>query len=138
MGKMETALRDEIARLARREVRAGVEPLNRQIRELKGQVRTLRRVTAKGKSVAAVKPPPLKLPPAKEVEAARIGPRWLRALRKRNKISQGQLAALIGVSLSAVGSWEYGRARPQGVNRTRLVALRGMSKQEVRSMIRGG
>jgi len=137
MGKMESALRDEIARLARKEVKAGIDPLLKEIKRLKEGQRTLKRATAKGVAPAKVKPPKLELPPEAEAGAARIGPRWIRALRKRNKISQGQLADLVGVSLSAVGSWEYGRVKPGGENKAKLVALRKMSKPEVKALLGG-
>jgi len=138
MGRMESALRDEIARLARKEVKAVIDPLLKEIKRLKEGQRTLKRATAKGVAPAKVKPPTLELPTQKAVEEARIGPRWLKALRKRNKISQGQLADLVGVSMSAVGSWEYGIAKPGGENKAKLVALRKMGKREVKALLAGG
>ena len=47
MGKMESALRDEIARLARKEIRNTTDPLKKQIKELKTQMRRLRRIAGK-------------------------------------------------------------------------------------------
>jgi len=138
MGKMESALRDEIARLARKEIRTALAPVLKQLKELKDGQRTLRRATAKGVTPAKVKPANIELPSQGEADAARIGPRWIKALRKRNKISQQQLADLVGVSMSAVGSWEYGRAKPAGENKARLVALRKMGKRDVKALLSGG
>jgi len=136
MGKMESALRDEIARLARKEVKTATDPLNKQIQELKAQIRKVKRATAKG--APAQSKTKLDLTASKkEVEATRIGPRWIKALRKRHKLSQGGLADLLGISMSAVCSWEYGRARPAGRNREALVALRRMRHSEFRAAIGG-
>jgi DNA-binding transcriptional regulator YiaG len=41
-----------------------------------------------------------------EVKAARISPGLIKRLRARLGITQGELATLVGVSTSAVGSWE--------------------------------
>ena len=137
MGKMESAFRAEIARLARKEINAEVRPLSKQVLDLKKQIRTLRKAAASAKAPADAKPANLELPPQAEVEKTRIGPRWIKALRKRNKISQQQLADLVGVSMSAVCTWEYGRAKPGGENKAKLVALRGMSKPEVTALVGG-
>jgi len=138
MGKIESTLRGEIARLARKEIGSAVGPLTRQLVELKKQVRTLKKAAAAGKPVAAVKPPKLELPADKELVGVRIGPRWIKALRKRLGLSQGKLADIVGVSLSAVGSWEYGRAKPAGKNKATLVALRKLNKKGLRAMLGGG
>ena len=56
-------------------------------------------------------------------------------LRKRPGTAQGELATLGGVSASAVGSWEYGKAKPEGRNRKALVALRKLGRREVQDIL---
>ena len=46
MGKIETAVKSEIARLAKKEIRAVCGPLARDVRELKRTVSRLRRTVA--------------------------------------------------------------------------------------------
>jgi DNA-binding transcriptional regulator YiaG len=70
-----------------------------------------------------------------EVKAARISPLLIKKLRARLGITQGELATLVGVSASAVGSWEYGKAKPEGHNREALVALRKLGKREVAGIL---
>ena len=70
-----------------------------------------------------------------EVKAARLTPWLIKKLRKRLGITQGELATLVGVSTSAVGSWEYGKAKPQGHNREALVALRKLGRREVAGIL---
>ena len=47
----------------------------------------------------------------------------LRALRKERKISQGALAAQLGISQQAVGKWETGRSTPDPRTLRRLADI---------------
>ena len=137
MGKMEQTLKSEITRLARKEMRAAYLPLARDVRRLKRVVSALRKTVAVlarlGTQLQAQRTAErARLAAApQEVKAARISPLLIKKLRKRLGITQGELAALVGVSTSAVGSWEYGKARPEGHNREALVALRKLGRREV-------
>jgi len=44
--------------------------------------------------------------------------RALRRIRERNRLSQAEIAALLGVSAAAVRAWESGRRKPNGSVRT--------------------
>ncbi|MBE3100122.1 MAG: helix-turn-helix domain-containing protein [Planctomycetes bacterium] len=141
MGKMEHMLRFEITRLAKKQVRATCLPLGRSVRRLKRAVSALRRTVAvlarlgaelqaertgeRSKLAAALE----------EVKTARLSPLLIKKIRARLGIIQGELATLVGVSASAVGSWEYGKAKPEGHNREALVALRKIGKREVRGFL---
>lgn len=141
MGKMEEAIKAEIGRLARKELRAVCGPLGKDVRELKRAVRELsraagalkreveglrKRVPTEGARLAA---------PDEEVKAARMSPRLVAALRKRLGLTQTQLAAIVGVSGSAVTFWERGRSRPQGKNFATLVALRQLGRRDVKKLL---
>jgi len=141
MGKIETVVKSEIARLAKKEIRAACGPLARDVRELKRTVSRLRRTVASlektgrewTKQTRAQKAE-LKVP-EEEVKAARFSPRLVRSLRKRLGLSQGQLATAVGVSTVSIGLWEHGKTRPTGTNRTALVALRKLGKRDVRRIL---
>ena len=141
MGKMEQTLKSEITRLAKKQLRATCLPLIRDVRQLKRAVSALRKTvavlaklgaefqvqrTAERARLAAV---------PEEVRAARISPLLIKKLRARLGITQGELATLVGVSHSAVCSWEYGKAKPEGHNREGLVALRKLGRREVRRIL---
>ena len=141
MGKMEQTLKSEITRLARKQVRATYLPLARDVRRLKRTVSGLRKTvavlsrlgtelqaqrTAERTSLAAA---------PEEMKTARLTPWLIKKLRTRLGITQGELATLVGVSGSAVGSWEYGKAKPEGHNREALVALRKLGRREVRRIL---
>jgi len=137
MGKMEQALKTKITRLAKKVRRATYISLARDVRRLKRTVSALRKTVAVLASLGAELQAERTAERAKlvvapeEVKAARISPRLIKKLRARLGITQGELATLVGVSTSAVGSWEYGKAKPEGRNREALVALRKLGKREV-------
>jgi len=141
MGKMEQMLKSEITRLARKEIRATYLPLARDVRRLKRTVLALRKTVAvlaklRDELQAQRTAERAKLTAApEEVKVARLSPLLVKKLRKRLGITQGELATLVGVSTSAVGSWEYGKAKPEGHNREALVALRKLGKREVRGIL---
>ena len=141
MGKMEQTLKSEITRLARKQVRAACLPLARDVRQLKRTVSALcKAVTVLAKLGAelqaerAAERSKLAVAP-EEVKAARLSPGLIKKLRARLGITQGELATLVGVSTSAVGSWEYGKAKPERRNREALVALRKLGKREVAGIL---
>jgi DNA-binding transcriptional regulator YiaG len=141
MGKLEQTLKSEITRLAKKQVRATCLPLARDVRQLRRTVSALRKTVAAlarlGTEFQAERQAQrAKLAVAsEEVKAARISPLLIKKLRSRLGITQGELATLVGVSHSAVCSWEYGKARPEGHNREALVALRRLGRREVRGIL---
>ena len=141
MGKMEQTLKSEITRLAKKEVRATCLPLARDVRRLKRTVSALcktvtvlSRLGAELRAERTAERANLAVAP-EEVKTARLSPRLIKKLRARLGLTQGELATLVGVSTSAVGFWEYGKAKPEGHNREALVALRKLGKREVAGIL---
>jgi len=136
MGKLESAMREEFLKLARREVRAAVDPVMRQVREQRRELVALRRIV--GIQAKALKPPDLPdVPdPADEsVEQSRFSPWLIERLRKKLGVNQAQLARLVGVSPHTVSKWEGGKSRPRGKIRATLVALRKLGKRQARKLL---
>jgi DNA-binding transcriptional regulator YiaG len=141
VAKLETAIKEAIARGARRQVRAVLMPLRREVIRLRRKVAelhrtmtTLRRTAASWKRMADASPltPPVS---EEEVKAARLSARLIGSLRKRLGLSQISLARLVGVSGTAVAHWEAGDSTPTGQNRVNLVALRKVGKREVKELL---
>ena len=121
--------------------RATYLPLARDVRRLKRTVSALRKTVAvlarlgtEWQTERQAQRAKLVVVP-EEVKAARVSPRLIKKLRARLGITQGELATLVGVSGSAVGAWEYGKAKPEGHNREALVALRKLGRREVRGIL---
>jgi DNA-binding transcriptional regulator YiaG len=139
MAKMESAIKSEILRLGKREVRAAFLPLRREVWAMKlklfalsksfallnRQVKEMRLQKPKGKLEAT----------PEEVKVARLTPERIRNLRKNKGISQRELSILTGTTPGAVLKWEKGKFRPTGEKRAALVALRKVTKRNVKKML---
>ena len=138
MPDVATVLKFEIQRLARKEVRAAVTPLLKQVRELKraqAQQKAIlsslnRTVQALAKGIDTGEAPAQ--PAEEDVRRARISPASVRRQRKRLKLSQKQMADLLGVSTGSIVGWEAGKSSPRGKNRAAFLGVRDMGAQEAK------
>ena len=139
MGKLESTVKSEIQRLAKREIRATFVPLRREVRSIRLRlsalskgITSLNRIT-KELHLEEAKPR-LEATP-EEVKASRLTPDRIRGLRKKLGISMRELGILTGSNLSTILSWEKGKFKPRGEKKATLVALRKMRKREVRKLL---
>ena len=137
MGKVEDAVRSEIMRLVRKELRAVVTPLGREVRDLKrGMGRVTRAVATLERTVGGLAKEAAERKgrlegSEEEVRQSRMSGGLIKKLRARLGITQTELAALVGVSPGAVTQWETGVISPRGQNRAALVALRKLGRRDV-------
>ena len=139
MGKLESTIKSEIQRLAKREIRATFVPLRREVRDMRLKLSSL----SKGVSSLNRLTKELHLEEAKpkleatpeEVKASRLTPDRIRRLRKKLGISMRELGVLTGSSLGAILSWEKGKFKPRGEKKAALVALRKLRKREVKKLL---
>jgi DNA-binding transcriptional regulator YiaG len=139
LGKLESTIKSEIQRLAKREIRSTFIPLRKEVRamrirlsDLSKGITSLNRM-AKEHHLEEGKPK-LEATP-EEVKASRLTPERIRRLRKKLGISMKELGILTGSSLSAIVSWEKGKFKPKEEKKATLVALRKVRKREVRKML---
>ena len=139
MGKLESTIKSEIQRLAKREIRSTFTPLRREVRAIRLRLSslsktfsTLNRVTKE--QLEKMPKKGLEATP-EEVKASRLTPDRIRGLRKKLGISMRELGILTGTSLSAILSWEKGKFRPKGEKKAVLVGLRKLRKWEVRKLL---
>ena len=142
MSTLMAVMKDEIRRIARKEIRAAtaglkkdqttfrkaVAGLRRQTKEHRSTIRQLLQVATKQARIVTV------APEAAGGNKAWITAKGIRALRKKLKLSQAQFGKLAGVSGKTVLKWEHGsgplkfRSRP----RRALLAIRGLGIREAR------
>ena len=141
MGKVGSIINSEIIRLAKREMRKVSIPLGRDVRLLKNtlsQVRksvlTLERFAAQKQKELSRHEIRLEAPP-EEIRQSRFSPRLLQSLRKRLGITQKELAILTGVTIGAAHSWETGKFRPKDNKMGMLVALRKLTRNDVKKRL---
>lgn len=141
MARMEQVLRQEIARLARKEIRGVCGPLRSEVVALRRTVSRLSKTMVKIERIARQQKRRLQedmaqlKPPPEDLEKSRMSAGLIKKLRTRLGLTQAQIAGLIGVSTPAVVFWESGRSSPRGANRAALVALRKYGKREVRQLL---
>jgi DNA-binding transcriptional regulator YiaG len=136
MPNIANLLKDEIARVARKEVRAEtrglknaiapyrsqIAELKRRTRELELQVKRLGRVTARAAPAASQDD--------EGERNLRFSAKGLATQRKRLGLSAQAFGALIGASGQSVYKWEEGKTRPRAKHLPAIAALRGIGKKE--------
>jgi DNA-binding transcriptional regulator YiaG len=137
MPNIASVLKDEIRRLAKREIKANTTPTKRAVAQYRRDIAKLKRqMTAQAKEIGLLKAQEKKRlgqPEAKgdeELEGVRFSARSVKAQRKRLKLSAADYGKLVGVSGLSVYSWESGKSRPRQKQLTALVAVRGLGRRE--------
>ncbi len=136
MPNLASVLKDEIRRVARKEIKSqtGVTKRasaqhRRDIAELKRQVQTLtKQVTFLERQE---KRRVSKTQPSKEAaEKARFSRSWLKSHRQRLGLSAANYATLVGVSAQTIYNWEQGDSKPRPQQVVALATVRGLGKRE--------
>jgi len=135
MPNIAVVLKQEIARLARREIRGEITTLKKASAQYRRDIAALKRRTVKlERQVGVLGGKVLDVPrPAASGNGEaqfRFVAKGLRSLRKRLGVSANDFASLVGVSAQSVYNWELGKAKPRGTQLATLAALRGMGKRE--------
>ena len=142
MSTLMAVMKDEIRRIARKEIRAAtaglkkdqttfrkaVAGLRRQIKEHRSTICQLLQVATKQAKMATT-----------ATEAAEGSKTWvtakgIRARRKKLKLSQAQFGKLVGVSGNTVLKWEHGSGtlKLRSLTRRAFLAIRGLGIREAR------
>ncbi|HRQ64257.1 MAG TPA: helix-turn-helix transcriptional regulator [Xanthomonadaceae bacterium] len=136
MPNIATVLKEEIGRIARKELRGHIEPLRkavsqhrRDIASLKREREALQRELRALKKRAGAERAPAAVPDDGSARQIRFSPVWLRKHREKLGLSQQQYGTLVGVSGNTIWNWETGNAAPRAAQRERLAAVRGIGKR---------
>lgn len=135
MPNIAAVLKEEIARVTRKQVRAEISPLRNAAARARTEVAALkRRVAALEKLVARLKRSnQTRGAVANEDDSGgkfRYSTRSLIAQRRRMGLSAAAFGQLLGVSGQSIYKWEAGKARPRARQLAAIVALRGVGKRE--------
>jgi len=136
MPNIAVVLKEEIARLARKEIRAETQEfrkasaqyrahiaaLRRRVDELERQVKRVGK--AAGRAVVAADDDEESGTP-RRFSATRLA-----AQRRKLGLSAADFATLLGVSGQSVYKWEHGESRPRARQLEAIAALRGVGKRE--------
>ena len=135
MPNIATVLREEISRLARKEIRRQTSVLRRasaqyrrDIAEMKRQLSELQRKV--GPLQKQVLRGAASRPAEADAEHVRFTAKGLRSQRQRLALSAADYGKLIGVTGQSVYSWERETSRPRKQQVARIAALRHLGKRE--------
>ena len=128
-------LKGEIARVARREVRAEILALKKASAAHRSEIARLkRRAAALEQQVKRLSKGGGRARPAPEEDDGdqrlRFSAKGLASQRKRLGLSAEDFGALIGASGQSVYKWESGKIRPRARHLPRIAELRGIGKRE--------
>jgi DNA-binding transcriptional regulator YiaG len=136
MPNVAVVLRDEIRRLARKEIRTMVGSTQKAVAQYRREITRLKRLLSKQeKNVSRLQKQVSERqesPGSDEepLEGVRFSARSVKAQRRRLGLSAADYGRLIGVTSLTVYNWESGKSRPRQAQLANLVAVRGIGKRE--------
>lgn len=130
-------LKEEIARVARKEVRretaalrkasaayrSEIAALKRRAADMERQIRTVGKSVPRSAAVAVEE--------GSNPEGTRFSAKSLSTHRKRLGLSAADLGLLLGASAQSIYNWESGKARPNGKYHPTIAALRTVGKKRM-------
>lgn len=138
VSNMASVLKNEISRLARKEIKAHTDALRkastgyrRDIAELKRQVAVLSRQVKKAGGRQAVDA----AADNEDAGTSRFSAKGLKSLRARLGLSAADFGKLAGASGQSVYNWENGKTVPRASQVAGVVALRSLGKREAQAQL---
>ena len=135
MPNIASVLKDEIARVARKEVRAEIAVLKKASSTHRGEIAALkRRALTLEQELRRLGKGRTKTAPTVTEEGVSIKHRFsakgLASQRKRLGLSAHDCGLLVGASSQSIYNWEAGSARPREKHLAAIASLRTMGKKE--------
>ncbi len=136
MPNIASVLKNEIARVARKEVRGEIAGLKKAVVTHRAEIAALkRRAQALEQALRRLAKAGAKAGPVGVDEGAapsqRFSAKGLASQRKRLALSAAGCGLLVGASGQSVYNWESGKARPQTKHLSALATLKSLGKKEV-------
>lgn len=138
MPNVAVVLKEEITRLARKEVKHHVAPLKKVIADQRRTIADLKRRLERlergqgflEKQEKRRLEDPVDTGAAAAGDTPRFSPKWVAADRKRLGISAKDYAKLVGVSMLTIYNWEKGKSKPRNQQLNAWANVRGIGKRE--------
>ena len=135
MPNVASVLREEINRLARKEIRQQVGPLKKTNAELRRTVVALKsEVAALRRSVGFLEKQEKRrlgtAPKASAAKGVRFSAKWVKSDRERLGLSAKDYGLLVGVAGLTIYSWEKGKSRPRDKQLAAWAKIRAIGKRD--------
>lgn len=142
MSNFSSILKAEIARVARKSIKAELEGLRRTVASQRTEVVSLKRRLEETeralKQLQKLKGRAPEAAPAQEPATTgqlRFRAAGLASNRRRLGLSAAEFGLLVGATGQSVYAWEQGKTVPRGKALAAIAALRGIGKKEVRKRL---
>jgi len=140
MPNFASVLKEEIVRLARKEVRQETEGLKKASAQYRSDIAALkRRIASLEKQLSHVEKKAVGKASAADAKEGgtpmRFSAKGLAKQRQRLGLSAAEMGSLIGVSAQTVYNWETGKSRPRAQQLAAIAAVRGMGKRQVKAKL---
>jgi DNA-binding transcriptional regulator YiaG len=135
MPNLASVLKDEVRRLARKEIREQVSATMKASAQHRRDIADLKRkIDQQARRIAFLERQEKKRltsePSPKKAQGARFSPAGVLSHRTKLGLSAENFGKLIGVSGLTVYNWEKGKSRPRAKQLAALVEVRGIGKRE--------
>jgi DNA-binding transcriptional regulator YiaG len=131
------ALKDEVSRIARKEVRNETAQLKKAVARYRSDIADLkRRLAAAEQSLTKIRKSggtPASTPDG--TAGIRFSAKGFRTLRERLDLSGPETAKLLRVSVQTIYNWEAGSSKPREPQLSAIAVLRKAGKREVAARI---
>jgi DNA-binding transcriptional regulator YiaG len=138
MTSLNNALKSEIARVSRKELKDELATLRKvtalhrsEIAALKRDLKSLRsQVKANERTVKRVMPTPPAEPTERRTRGVDFNAEALAAKRTKLGLSQAEMARLLEASALSVSKWESGKVQPRAAQLGRILGVQRLGKRE--------
>lgn len=137
MPNIAAVLKDEIARIAKKEAKRICSPLAKTVATLKKTIASQRKQIAELQATLAKQQKSHESDEtfvkekAEEFGKSRLGAKNIAKLRKKLDLSRAEMAKLIGASANSIFFWESGNVTPRASAKAKILALRKLGKREI-------
>ena len=139
MANLTSVLKEEITRLARKEIKSETEALKKAASQYRSEIVDLKRravalekqLSKLGKEVSRNTPPKIEADPSK----IRFIAKGFKSMRKKLGVTAKKLSVLLDISVPTIYNWEVGISKPKQAQLVRIAHLRTMNKKEVADVL---
>ena len=140
MPNLASALKEEIVRLARKEIRGEIEGMKNASAQYRSDIAALkRRVVVLEKQVTRLSKEGMTKSKSEsdtnEATGVRYSSKGLAKKRQKLGLSASEMGVLLGVSAQTVYKWEAGKTRPRQKQMPAVIAARALGKRQATGML---
>ena len=140
MSTFANQLKSEIARIAKKEIKAENAVLKKASSQYRSDIAALkRRIAALENALGKIGKQTGKAVPAQDESSQekplRFRPDGFATLRKKLGVTANEMGALLGVTGQSVYKWEKGTAKPRASQMKAIAAVRQMGKKQVTELL---